>query len=244
MWILEIFLEHKILFLTVGVIVLLNIIYLVYLVKKDKKEDLEEIEELTSKKDDVDELKEKLIEVEKKEKVKKDSKADLEGMLEKMQEALETKKAEDVVANFESEQEEKSIISYQELVESLKSEKPIYEEAIEHFKSPDVIEIEHSLEKPEIVKIDLGDDVTKVEIPNVKKKAKFKNSEFVSPIFGTKKVNDGDIIIKEIKREKTQKKHRSNDSLEEVLGIEPLSEEIKKNDEFLKSLKEFRKNLE
>ena len=40
-------------------------------------------------------------------------------MLEKMQEDLD-KKPEDVVTNFENEQEEKAIISYQELLDSIK----------------------------------------------------------------------------------------------------------------------------
>ena len=44
-------------------------------------------------------------------------------MLEKMQEDLD-KKPEDVVTTFENEQEEKAIISYQELVDSIKEKSP------------------------------------------------------------------------------------------------------------------------
>jgi len=64
------------------------------------------------------------------------------------------------------------------------------------------------------------------------KETKFTNSEFVSPVFGKMDQHPKN----NIEIEKTY-------DLEKTLNIEPLTEEIKKNNEFLIALKEFRKNL-
>lgn len=245
MWILDIIMQHKMIFSSISCILLLNIIFLIRLIIKDRRLDKEEIEELIMDKK-VEPTEEETVFDDK----VKNNKTDLEQMLEKMQAALETKSEQDVVATFENEQEEKSIISYQELVNSLKTEKPIYVEAKEELMKP-VEEVEEG-KIPAPIKIDLG-EVTKVEIPEIKVKDKFKSTDFISPIYGKQEVKDDYQVIKEFKHTKKDEDVKFNvlddyvqtkSTLEESLNIEPLREEIKRNDEFLAALKEFRKNLE
>lgn len=233
---------NPILFLIVAS-VLIAVIVLVVIVKKDREADLEEINEI------LEERKEKVEPVEEVEEIDNKvhkNQADLENLLSRMQEDLEAKPT-DVITHFENDQEENSIISYQELVDTLKSENKI-EETKELLKKDVVkeeVEVEGKVEpiKTE-VQTDLG-EITKVEIPEVKEK-KFKNTEFISPIFGVLKSKtekktrrysgiDDIIISEEASDNKTL--------IEENIELEPLREEIKRNDEFLQALKEFRKNL-
>ena len=103
---------------------------------------------------------------------------------------------------------------------------------------------------------------------------KFKNTEFISPVYGKMdehleypKVPQFHNNDREI--EKELETYESNtesslvnkniddflgdfdfennievNSLEQTLNMKPLSEEVKKNDEFLQALKDFRKNLD
>ncbi len=129
-------------------------------------------------------------------------------MISKMAKDLEVKEENDVFA-FEQEQEEKAVISYQELLEKAQTDK-------EEIQEP----------------INLVDDN-----PNegLEKDKKFKNTTFISPIFG---VVDNQINYPTIKSFKAKE-----DVLENVLSIDVLDENIRKNEEFLETLKEFRRNL-
>ncbi len=124
--------------------------------------------------------------------------------IEKVIEALEENKNERVMTSFEEEQEANAIISYQELVKAVEEKRlhldskktetdeklssvveavvnPTSEQDItniEETKEP-VLEIEESIEQPE------------------KSHPKFKNSEFISPIFG--KDNNNDKFLKDLK---------------------------------------------
>ena len=103
----------------------------------------------------------------------------------------------------------------------------------------------------------------KNETPEEKK---FKNTDFISPVYGKMdehleypKVNsfkqeediseyleDFDKKISDYNLENYLEEFNSNleiDTLEQTLDMEPISSEIKKNEEFLKALKEFRENL-
>ena len=99
---------------------------IIYVIYKDRKKDNEEIDELiedlmTAK--PRENLINAKIEVPIGENIRpsvKEDKVDLEDMLLKMQKSLSAKQ-EEVVENFEAEQEEKAIISYQELLNSMKS---------------------------------------------------------------------------------------------------------------------------
>lgn len=149
--------------------------------------------------------------------------SELEGVLKQMQDSLETGK--DVTQIFEEEQEEKAIISYQELVRAnLKQE---IKEPVS--KPKDVLE-------PIIENIDEEIPILDSEFSNPKKEEKkFKHTDFISPIYGT-------MDARSIPR-KTKIEEARDIDIEKTLNLTGLSEEKKKNAEFLRSLKEFRNNL-
>lgn len=251
-------------------VVLLIIIMIVVISYRDKKENEEEIDEILSdlrkerKKEEVVKELENVIDkqmeventTEKVETVTKDntdSKTEIEQLLEKMQEDI-TGNPKDAVSNFEEEQEEKAIISYQELVNSIKGdvgEEPVKEEIIEKIEN-----INKSSEKSNIEK-----EESKID-------KKFKNTDFISPVYGKMKEHleyptvpsfekeeqinfefDDEIVpetgdIDSYLEELDLTNNMEIDSLEKTLDMPPISNEIKKNDDFLNALKEFRKNLE
>lgn len=139
--------------------------------------------------------------------------SELESVLKQMQESLDQKK--DVTQMFEEEQEEKAIISYQELVRAnLKQE---------------------IKEEEELPNIDIPKIEEEIPILDTKEEKKFKQTGFISPIYGT-------MDIKSIPKKPKIEEIRDID-IEAALNLNGLSEEKKKNAEFLKSLKEFRNNL-
>lgn len=146
---------------------------------------------------------------------------ELESVLRKMQLDLE-KKENEPVKTFEQEQEEKSIISYQELLQANKK-------TIENKVEEPIKELEKALEE-------------KSEPEN----RKFRTSEFISPIYGRVNNDYTYPIIKSFR----ETDEVSEPAIVETFDIEPsidfdkLSTEIKKSEEFLNTLKEFRKKLD
>lgn len=239
MEILDIMSMSPILFIIIGIVLVATIILMI-IIKRDRKNDAKEIEQLLEERSSEQES-----EIDNK--VYKNQ-TDLENLLVKMQEDLEAK-PDDVITHFENDQEEKSIISYQELVNTLKNEKGSYSEQNEMItKEVSTVEGQVGPIKTEI-QTGLG-EITKVEIPEIKEEKKFKGSDFISPIYGKQEVNIEYPKVPEIKRynrideivNKEEKIDR-NVLIEENIELEPLREEIKRNDEFLQALKEFRKNL-
>lgn len=280
--------QNKTLFFSVICVLVATIAFIGYLIYRERKRDQEEIDEIMSSLveprrkpivEDIEEDKEEKMEaVQEVEKVKdevvaptleqQDKPLDIEAMLEQMQKDLNAK-AEDVVATFEQEQEENSIISYQELVRSLKGEKvvPVKKEEPVKVEEPIAQVVREELQREQLSMDTIMDD-TKSETK------KFKNTEFISPIYGKMdehleypKVPQFHNNDREI--EKELETYESNtesslvnkniddflgdfdfdnnievNSLEQTLNMKPLSEEIKKNDEFLQALKDFRKNLD
>lgn len=167
----------------------------------------------------------------------------LEEILQKMQADMEVK-PEDVVKKFEEEQEEKAIISYQELVDNVKSGKieviDDEESNIDYVQtlnldvaSEPIMEIkeEESSVTPQMVK----DAIENIVVSSVKEEPKkFKKSEFISPVFG---------IINENLEYPTVKKNETLLDIMNTKDYNELTEEIKRQEEFLNALKEFRKNL-
>lgn len=231
-------------FVILGLILLFIVCFLGIRIFLEKRKDQEEIDEIIANLVDTkprEEVKE-VVEVEKK--------SNIEEMLAKMEQDLNTK-PEDVVTNFEQEQEEKSIISYQELVRTINPQ-------VE--KKP--IQMKEEV-KPQLFK--------KREEPANKK---FKNTDFISPVYGkleehleyptvpsfekkeqvrfdfTKEAGEFEKSLAELKRKENNIQEYLNDfkgsmeidNLEQV--ITPTNTELKKNDEFLEALKEFRKNLD
>ena len=201
----------------VGLIILGIVIF--YIVTKDKKVkpisederfDKEEIKELTEE--------------------QKQAKAELERVFNMMSADLENSEpAPSVIDEFEREQEENAIISYQELIKQAKAkgqiqnedflkEEPNYQRYEEVDKK--VNQYEEILEEPVIQH---EEKHYKVPVVEENSERKFKNSEFISPIFGIQGNRSSYPTVK--KMEKEQK------------------EEIDENTQFLNSLKEFRENL-
>ena len=152
---------------------------------------------------------------------------------------------EEVVRNFEQEQEDKAIISYQELVDSVKSGKIEIEDDdtgevnyVENLVPTDepimAIEPEYEEEKvtPQMVKEAIESISNNVVVEEPKK---FKKSDFISPVFGI--MDESEIEYPTIK------KTESTLELLNTKDYNELSEEIKRQEEFLEALKEFRKNL-
>lgn len=232
--------NDKILFALLIVIAVLIVVCIIFLLKKSKnnydeeineilddlkkskprkdKEKLEEIEEVEEEKNEL--INEKIeipIGEKKKPTVVKDEKMDLDDVLNKMQKTLDSQ--EQIVQNFEEEQEEKSIISYKELVESLNKEKKELEEIKEDVK-------EGSETKEKI----------KEFLKTTEEDKKFKNTDFISPIFGKM---DPNIEYPTVKmHDKEEKKEETS----EMFDFKH-AKTNNKNIEFLESLKEFRNNL-
>ena len=248
------------------------------------------------------------IEEEKAEKARIEKHVDLESMIAKMQEQEQSKlKDTDPVANFEQEQEEKAIISYQELVNAVKTDKkepinvtnvsstgdvlstttisprdvvaddkPIFidevklpkndiefdpqEEVIVEPKPKannleNMIEIDKNVSKTEDSVIKSFDSIFTTPVQNIEKEvvpelpkeesvksivdlpekkevknqARFKNSEFISPIYGRQNSNISYPKISSFKSEE-------DDS---VINI---SSDVDPNTEFLKTLRDYRDN--
>lgn len=224
-----------------------------YVIYKDRKKDNEEIDELiedlmTAK--PRENLINAKIEVPIGENIQpsvKEDKVDLEDMLLKMQKSLNAKQ-EEVVENFEAEQEEKAIISYQELLNSMKSSS-LKEEIKQH-------EMLEEQTASELTKQKVTEFLNKEE-PKIKKidsliesEKKFKNTDFISPIFGKQEANVDYPTIKlfdeSYKHAKQEKEEIMNeiDKTKTIDKISVTSNEIDtKNDEFLRALKQFRNNL-
>ncbi len=257
---LEINIPVNLLIIVSVIIFILVIACIAYVIYKDRKKDDEEIDEIL---DDLMKAKPRenlinaKIEVPIGENIKpsikeeKNDKLDLDDMLAKMQKSLDSKQ-EEVVENFEAEQEEKAIISYQELLGSMKNnnlEEEIKQHELQQEKTASSLatnKVTEFLEREE-------PKIKKIESFVEKKDKKFKNTDFISPIFGKQdakieyptiklfdtgkhiKKEQEDLIneIDEIKNESVKK--------ERVLNVS--SEVDVKNDEFLRALKEFRSNL-
>lgn len=197
----------------------------------------------------------RLISIKNSEAKKKDLESvDLESVLDKMQESVEVPK-EAPIMSFEQEQEEKAIISYQELLKAVK--KDVNEVTSSDNKITDEIEV-------------FGDPIEEQELPTVKSisplepivlaseesikvvepkeelktdriNTGFQKSEFISPVYG--RVNN-EIEYPKIPafRENKQDDHKE-DELGETRVFSPVKD-VGNNDEFLKALKAFRSNLE
>lgn len=257
------------------------------IIKEELQEDLESEKEIEQR---YNEEKEKEIE----EILEDNPGNEIEQLLSKM-EADSKLKPEDVVANFEQEQEAQSIISYKELVDAVKNrQEDIYEDELESkplttvsdfMKKKEAEELENSAiisvrditEEPKEEVINTG-----VENATDKKEgiesSKFRKTEVISPVFGiveesSKSSHKGTIdetidltdidlsdvdfgLIKEPKQELREEdaaitaldeiyKHMAEDLLKnnEDLGETASLEELTKNEEFLQSLKDFRKKL-
>ena len=155
-----------------------------------------------------------------------EAKDELQRVYEMMSEDLKKDNKKDEIDEFERRQEEDAIISYQELIkraDELKLEAQNYEEVYEKKADMSVEDILNNYEED-------------IHINRDYSPKKFKNSEIVSPIYGVQSNKD---MVR-------MKKKKPNDKKSDIISKayeEDFDEEKTQNLEFLKSLREFRKNL-
>lgn len=238
--------SNHIIFLSILVgILIINFGCIIYLVIREKKEDKKEIDEILNELEEEQKPIKEEIKIEDKEKEEKqdmkleENKREVEEMLMKMQKDLAAT-PEDVVTNFENEQEENSIISYQELLKSVKEKKEV------EIKVTPV-----KIEEDEKIEIEEFDNEDTIQLKPIKQSdKKFKNTDFISPIFGKQDSKIKYPTVPKLERKEDEEETISLfDSLdidyeEKIVDTTKLEAEIKKNDDFLKALKEFRKNLD
>ena len=221
-----------------------------YIIYKDKKNDQKEIDDLMN--DIVKAKPREDVKVTKIESKPSKEPVNLEEMLKTMEKNLDKEK--DTISNYEQEQEENAIISYSELLKQNKANIDEYEQNQEKKAKISISEIsslDNLNEKEEIMMNSVRKAISNIESPREQKDKKFKGTDFISPIFGKMdnkieypkvKAFDktADLTINEYFGEDINSKY---DSVNRLLNIEKLDDEIKRNDEFLKALKEFRNNL-
>lgn len=155
------------------------------------------------------------------------AKEELQRVFNQMNADLEKQKSEvDDIDDFEREQEENAIISYQELLahaEKLKREADEYERKAEEKANTKVKDVTYKKEARD--KVSLED----------KKKA-FRSSEIVSPIYGIQS-------NKNMVRQKKSSNVKKSGIIGKAYEQERFEKEETQNLDFLNSLKEFRKNL-
>ncbi len=255
---LEINIPVNLLIIISVIILVLVIACIVYVIYKDRKKDDEEIDEII---DDLMKAKprENLINAKIevpigeniKSSIKEENKLDLDDMLAKMQKSLDSKQ-EKVVENFEAEQEEKAIISYQELLNSMKNNN--LKEEIKQYESQQE-KTASSLATNKVTEFLEREEpkIKKIESFVEKKDKKFKNTDFISPIFGKQEAKIEYPTIKLFDTGKHIKKDQedliseideiNNETVKKERILNVSSEVDEKNDEFLRALKEFRSNL-
>lgn len=266
MEVLNIISDNFVVFIILIGILVINFFCILFLIIKERKDDKQEIKEILEELNPKEEKLNAEIE-EQQDKKLEQNKKEVEDMLLKMQKDLETK-PEDVVSTFENEQEEKSIISYQELLDSVKNKKEEPEVKVTPVKiEPEKIEIDDdSMEKTIIIETEkeepevqikepiITDDIVQIEQPTIEQSSedqkKFKGTEFISPIFGKVENN---VKYPTVPKRKTRldnfvvANQEKSDKIEEpklnLVDNQKLNDDLKKNDDFLKALKEFRKNL-
>ena len=94
-----------------------------------------------------------------------------------------------------------------------------------------------------IDKIDNETNTEKTKEENTQHK-KFVTTDFISPVFGRMEAQLDYPKVPNFKELMTKQQKTNEYNLETTLNLEPLTEQIKKDDAFLNALKEFRKNLE
>ncbi|HPF83243.1 MAG TPA: hypothetical protein PLV83_03630 [Bacilli bacterium] len=149
----------------------------------------------------------------------------IEDVLKKLTDDIEKRKYEEI-DKYEEEQEENAIISYKELLAQKlvneQKENPEEEKQVEEYiTKTSYVEDEDGLTPV---------SYEKVELQNTPSENKFSNSEFISPVFGR---------LESTMEYPTLKKTVETETFTET----KVKEDEKETEEFLNTLKEFRKNL-
>ena len=234
-------------YLYIGIIIallILNIILTIVCINQRKrrkiKNTFKEIEEIANSEDSKNE----------EETYKPEVAFELEQILEKMQQDINAE-PEEIVKKFEEEQEQKAIISYQELLDSVNNNKiDVVDDEEGETDFVAALEAQMSDIQPETIETPIFDTRLETiddyankshldiidELDIDEKPKKFKNSEVLSPVFGR------DIPNYEYKTINSFANTNNKVEVEQVAG-DSVDNEIKKNEDFLKALIEFRNNL-
>ncbi|MBQ9011502.1 MAG: hypothetical protein IJ093_02515 [Bacilli bacterium] len=172
-------------------------------------------------------------------KEQQEAKDELERVFNQMAADLEKKESEEMsIEEFEREQEENAIISYQELIKQANAKKimtPAYEKP-----QKEVVKIIKDEEPKEVIKKENGANkkqLTQLELEIAdfdEEPKKFKNSEIISPIFGIQGSEN---------YEKSKASVNVVSAPRHAYDKEKNPYEENDNNDFLNSLKEFRNNL-
>lgn len=226
----------------IGIIVVLAIILMFILrskhsVKKTKK--YHKIEPIVLE-DNVDIMNIDSKESEKSEIVNKDQikpKNEIKDLLTVMEQDLQ--KEIPKISNYEDDQEEKAIISYQQLLAAknkLESEIKIEEDPLPTVSK---VTIENAFDfdfQEEVSKETVVAPAVEPVVENHTDVKKFKNSEFISPIFGRDSIDEY--------YSSRHGKAAKETQVKETVKPKTVSEPAARGDDFLSSLKEFRRNLD
>lgn len=173
--------------------------------------------------------------------------------LQRLTEELKKQESEEdniKLTHFELEQEEEAIISIQEL---MKKSNELYDknEEVQYMdEGNEPINIEElqakfqdttslkTVVEPIEEEVVLQDFVSE-QVLESSKQTKFKNSPFISPVFGIEKPEPTPQELIEL-----PSSHEDQIQLEQTANLDQLDEEIRKTNEFLQVLKELQKNLE
>lgn len=219
--------------LIIGVIafVLLIIIIVAFFIKARSRKVKPISEDDRYDRDFLEEVEPREIKVEKITDEQLAAKAELEKVYKRMSEDLERQNnAKDEIEDFERQQEESAIISYQELIKQSDKLKKEYET---------IEKVPAKKHREETLKIEEKDEDKK---PKKSEKTKygqnkgFKSSDIVSPIYGIQS-------NKNMLKQKNSTKSKKSDIISKAYNEKEFDEEKTQNIDFLNSLKEFRKNL-
>ena len=204
------------------VLVIFVILALVFraIINKNRVMPISEDERFDKEENEEEDIEEKPLTVE-----QQKAKDELERVYAQMSMDLDKQEENDHIDDFEREQEENAIISYQELMaqaEKLKLQTDKYEAYTENSADVKVEEATNTYKKH-----------TKRNEATIEKKEAyhgFKNSDIISPIYGIQKEG-----------KKVSPKRENNGIISRA--YEKTNTESEQNMDFLNSLKEFRKNL-
>lgn len=213
-------------------------------IKKQVIEEIEQLEIVDLNRQDVSDIADAINE--KLEAIEENNIQKMNDVQEDLNEILEISK-ENIIIEHEDEQERKAIISVEEfnkISDEMYDSNEIMQMAYEDEGNEPIslIELENLYNTRELKTIELDDfntikeeekqaiideaDIKKMEdLPPIAVEKKFKSTPFISPVFG----------ISETKE---------TIELEQTANLDKLNEEIKKTNEFLKTLKELQKNLD
>ena len=157
------------------------------------------------------------------------NRSSIEEVLRKMNEDLEKQKYQEI-DRYEEEQEENAVISYQDLVERklALAKEEAEKEVSEVINKTTYLEEDEDLVPVSFEKTEILETPSKIE----KTTTKFSNSDFISPVFGR--------LENTMEYPTLKKVVETSSYTEEKVKPSALPDEA---DEFLNTLKEFRKNL-